>query len=46
MPNSRPLREQVLQLLCQFDAGNEDVAQITTANFNEESGKTSEPNKN
>jgi transcription antitermination protein NusB len=45
MPNSRPIREQVLQLLCQFDAGNKDEAQITAQNFNEESGLTDEPNK-
>ncbi len=45
MPNSRPLREQVLLLLCQFDAGNEDAAQITAHNFNEESGETNEPSK-
>ena len=43
MPKSRTLREQVLQLLCQYDAGNEDVAYTTEQNFNEESGTTNEP---
>ena len=33
MPTSRALREQVIQLLCQFDAGNEDVALITEGDF-------------
>ena len=39
MPNSRLLREQVLQLLCQFDAGNVDVAHTIESNFDEEIGK-------
>jgi transcription antitermination protein NusB len=37
------LREQVLQLLCQFDAGNEDVALITQNDFDEDTGTTNEP---
>ncbi len=45
MPNSRKLREQVIQLLCQFDAGNEDVALITDDNFDEDTGTTNEPNE-
>ncbi len=45
MPNSRTLREQVIQLLCQFDAGNEDVALITEDSFDEDTGTTNEPNK-
>jgi N utilization substance protein B len=45
MPNSRTLREQVIQLLCQFDSGNEDVAFITENNFDEDTGKTNEPNQ-
>ena len=43
MPKSRTLREQVLQLLCQYDAGNEDVAHITEHNFDEDTGTTNEP---
>lgn len=45
MPTSRGLREQVIQLLCQFDAGNEDVALITDDNFDEDSGTTNEPSE-
>jgi N utilization substance protein B len=45
MPRSRLLREQVLQLLCQFDAGNEDVAYTIDSNFDEDTGKTNEPTK-
>lgn len=40
----RILREQTLQLLCQFDAGNEDVARITETPFDEDSSLTSDPN--
>jgi len=45
MPTSRALREQVIQLLCQFDAGNEDVALITEGDFDEEHGTTNKPNE-
>ena len=45
MPNSRELRMQVIQLLCQFDSGNEDVARITQIDFDEDEGNTSEPNE-
>jgi N utilization substance protein B len=45
MPNSRTVREQVIQLLCQFDAGNEDVARITEVNFDEDSDDTNEPSE-
>jgi N utilization substance protein B len=45
MPNSRTLREQVIQLLCQFDVGNEDVAFITENDFDDDTGKTNEPNQ-
>jgi N utilization substance protein B len=41
----RMLRQQVLQLLCQFDAGNEDVALITDAQFDEDAGSTLEPDQ-
>jgi N utilization substance protein B len=41
----RELRIQTLQLLCQFDAGNEDVALITEEQFDEESSSTQEPSK-
>ncbi len=44
MPQSRILRQQTLQLLCQFDAGNSDVASITDATFDEETSETSPPN--
>ncbi len=43
MPNSRLLREQVLQLLCQFDAGNVDAAHTIESDFDEEIDKTNEP---
>lgn len=39
----RILRQQTLQLLCQFDAGNEDVALITNTPFDEDLSSTSEP---
>ena len=39
----RILRQQTLQLLCQFDAGNEDVALITNSPFDEDLSSTSEP---
>ncbi|MBC8201890.1 MAG: transcription antitermination factor NusB [Planctomycetes bacterium] len=45
MPNSRELRKQVIQLLCQFDSGNEDVAKITHSDFDEDEGNTNEPNE-
>ena len=45
MPTSRALREQVIQLLCQFDAGNEDVALITEGDFDEDHGTTNKPNE-
>ena len=44
MQQSRILRQQTLQLLCQFDAGNCDVASITDATFNEETSETTPPN--
>ncbi|MBC8202972.1 MAG: transcription antitermination factor NusB [Planctomycetes bacterium] len=44
MPQSRILRQQTLQLLCQFDAGNTDVASITDATFDEETSETISPN--
>ena len=44
--NSRELREQTIQLLCQFDAGNKDVALITETPFDEESSTTKEPCQN
>ena len=43
--NNRELRQQVLQLLCQFDAGNEDIARITEQKFDEENSSTLEPSK-
>ena len=43
MPQSRILRQQTLQLLCQFDAGNCDVASITDETFDEETSKTTPP---
>lgn len=43
MPQSRIIRQQALQLLCQFDAGNLDVAYITDASFDEEHSETSRP---
>jgi N utilization substance protein B len=44
MQNSRELRMQVIQLLCQFDSGNKDVARITQSDFDEDDSNTSEPN--
>ncbi len=41
--DSRMIRHQALQLLCQFDAGNEDVPCITPESFDEETGVTSRP---
>ena len=43
MPQSRIIRQQALQLLCQFDAGNLDVAYTTDATFDEEYSDTSKP---
>ena len=43
MPQSRTIRQQALQLLCQFDAGNCDVACITDESFDEETSATTEP---
>jgi len=43
MKGSRLFRQQVLQLLCQFDAGNEEVVHITNATFDEELSPTIEP---
>ncbi len=40
---NRVLRQQTLQLLCQFDAGNEDVALITDAQFDEDTSSTQNP---
>ncbi len=42
--NKRVTREQTLQLLCQYDSGNEDVAMITEPQFDEDSSSTLEPN--
>lgn len=39
------IRQQALQLLCQFDAGNEDVPCITTENFDEDNSETSQPHE-
>jgi N utilization substance protein B len=39
----RFLRQQTLQLLCQFDAGNEDVALITETVFDENTSSTLDP---
>ncbi|MDP7009518.1 MAG: transcription antitermination factor NusB [Phycisphaerales bacterium] len=44
MPQSRIIRQQALQLLCQFDAGNSDVASITDPMFDEERSETTAPN--
>ena len=41
----RSLRQQTLQLLCQFDAGNEDVALITETQFDEVASSTVEPDE-
>ena len=43
MREERRIRIEVLQLLCQFDAGNDDDVKITPLNFDEETSKTSEP---
>lgn len=43
MKGSRLFRQQVLQLLCQFDAGNEEVAHITNSTFDEELSPSTEP---
>ena len=43
MPKSRIIRQQALQLLCQFDAGNSEVASITEVGFDEETSETTEP---
>jgi N utilization substance protein B len=45
MVTSRTLRQQVLQLLCQFDAGNKDDAYITEDPFDEDTSTTTTPNK-
>jgi N utilization substance protein B len=41
----RELRQQTLQLLCQFDAGNEDVALITESNFDEDASSSIDPSQ-
>ncbi len=41
--NSRMLRQQTLQLLCQFDSGNEDVALIAKTPFDEDTSLTVAP---
>ena len=43
MPTSRNIRQQTLQLLCQFDVGNAESACITDAQFNEDSSDTMTP---
>jgi len=43
--DNRSLRLQTLQILCQFDAGNEDVALITDMPFDEDNSSTIEPHK-
>jgi N utilization substance protein B len=49
MPNEslcqRSLRQQTLQLLCQFDAGNEDVACIAEDPFDEDTSSTITPHE-
>lgn len=45
MPEYRKLRQQTLQLLCQFDSGNEDVVSITDDSFDEENSDTSTPDE-
>ena len=45
IPDYRSLRQQTLQLLCQFDAGNEDVALITETQFDEDDSSTIEPHE-
>jgi len=44
--DSRIIRQQALQLLCQFDAGNEDVPRITSESFDEDTCSTSQPHEN
>ena len=44
--DGRKTRQQALQLLCQFDAGNEDVPRITSESFDEDTGSTSQPHEN
>ena len=43
--DGRKIRQQALQLLCQYDAGNEDVPCITSDSFDEDTGSTSEPHE-
>ena len=43
MSDRRFIRQQTLQLLCQFDAGNEDSPSITDLTFNEDTSSTNEP---
>ena len=43
MPQSRIIRQQTLQLICQYDAGNCDVASITEVGFNEDTSETMQP---
>lgn len=43
MEDGRTIRQQALQLLCQFDAGNDDVPSITPENFDEDNSDTSQP---
>ncbi|MBC8310011.1 MAG: transcription antitermination factor NusB [Phycisphaerales bacterium] len=49
MPNEslsqRSIRQQALQLLCQFDAGNEDVACVAEDPFDEDTSSTVTPNE-
>ncbi len=45
MRNERRLRIEVLQLLCQFDAGNDDAVKTTPLDFDEETSETSEPSE-
>jgi|TARA_B100000959_G_scaffold277930_1_gene335332 N utilization substance protein B len=44
-PNRREIRQQTLQLLCQFDAGNEDVALIAEEPFDEDTSSTITPHE-
>lgn len=41
----RILRQQTLQLLCQFDAGNDEEVLITTVPFDEDLSSTVEPDE-
>ena len=41
----RKIRTQALQLLCQFDAGNEEHLFITAEEFDEENAETSAPDQ-